>query len=114
MMISGPANMRALRITMVESAMRLELKTGMKMSRHHNTFDIARQYLGITTRSKQKVYDAFVLAMPALLAACGDHATEAEPFKPDAVQQMADAVTDIHLANDTTTTVDPYGDGEQP
>ena len=112
--ISGRANMLALRISMVESAMRLELKTGMKMTRHANPFEIARLYLKTTTRSKQKVYDLFVAAMPALLAACSEHATKDEPLQPDAVQQMSDTLTGIQLGKDATTTVDPYGDEEQP
>ena len=92
MMISGRANMLAFRISMVERAMALELKTGMKMSRHHNTFDIARQYLGITTRSKQKVYDLFVAAMPRLIEECAQYATESEPLTPTAVLDMAENV----------------------
>lgn len=92
MIVSGRANMLALRITMVESAMRFELKTGMKMTRHANTFEIARQYLGITTRSKQKVYDAFVAAMPRLIAECEQHATETEPLNVEAVLDMRDNI----------------------
>jgi len=110
--ITGRANMLALRISMVESAMRLELKTGLKASRHHNTFEIARQYLGVNVRSKQKVYDLFVAAMPALLAACSEHATK-EDLQPDAVQQMSDTLTGIQLGKDATTAVDPYGDNEE-
>jgi hypothetical protein len=91
MMITGEANMRAFRISMVQRAMALELKTGMKMSRH-NTFDVARQYLGITTRSKQKVYDLFVAAMPRLIEECSQYATESEPLTTEAVLDMAENV----------------------
>lgn len=88
MMIAGQSNMRAFRLVMLQRAMSLELRTGIKASRHHNPFDIVRKQLGITTRSKQKVYDLFVAALPRLIAQCN---TDGQ-LDVDAVANMADVI----------------------
>lgn len=98
---------RAIALYNIEQCMAFELNTGMRMTAAADPFAIARKHLGISTRSKQRVYAAFVAAMPALLAACSD--TDGKPLATKQVD-----TTDVQLSSDVTTTTDPYGDNEEP
>lgn len=55
-MISGTEKIRGAQILVMRSALRLELKTGMKASRHANPYKLAKELLGFKG-SKRKVLE---------------------------------------------------------
>lgn len=57
--VTGAANIEALRLSTVRSALRLEIKTGMKRSnRGRSTLAIANDAMGTNHKSKAKAYAA--------------------------------------------------------
>lgn len=57
-MLDNPRDIEMARILAVRQALRLEVKTGMKMSRSYSPMKLANQITGNTTRSKVSAYEA--------------------------------------------------------
>lgn len=57
-MITGEDNIEMARVLAVRSALRLEIKTGMKMSRGVSTLKLANAITGENAKTKRAAYDA--------------------------------------------------------
>lgn len=64
--LSGPEQVAAFQLLRVRAGLALEIKTGMKMSRHGSVMNLAASYCGSTKRTKAAVYkeyDAYLVSL---------------------------------------------------
>lgn len=57
--ITDPTSIQAVRATVLYHGLKLEVKTGLRLTSRANTAAIIRRDFGLTTRSKAKLLDEF-------------------------------------------------------